>query len=109
VTGYQALGAGTPLLSYRAENTVWGMQFHHAAADAGGAADYPVLHARSVPEYVAHAGRLITDPAYRAAVGARGKAFFDAELGNAAAYSRRFFDTIAAITERTLAAGERRP
>ena len=39
VTGYQALGAGTALLSYLAENTVFGMQYGDSPKRSGNAFD----------------------------------------------------------------------
>ena len=106
VTGYQALGVGTPLLSYLEENTVFGMQFGtqgDARRLAPDDAAYPVLRARNAEEYVALAGRLIADTAYRAGVGARGKAFFEAQIDNGDYYAARFFETVIAITDRTVA------
>ena len=116
VTGYQALGAGTPLLSYFAPNTVFGMQFWHAIAGnqretAGSAlitgealAKYPVLCARDADHYVALANRVIADPAFRVAAGMAGKRFFDEEIDNAGYYSERFFDTIIEIAKTKFAA-----
>jgi len=113
ITGYQALGAATPLLSYFAPNTVFGMQFWHefpgTAASGRAVSDdvlskYPVLCAKDAEHYVALAHRLIDDPAFRGAVGAAGKRFFDDEIGNAGYYSGRFLDTIAEIARTTLGA-----
>ena len=116
ITGYQALGAGTPLLSYFAANTIFGMQFWHAATGGSGVAasaprpseqalsKYPVLCARDPADYVALANRLIADPAFRSAAGTAGKRFFDEEINNAMYYSARFFDTVAAIAETRLPA-----
>jgi glycosyltransferase involved in cell wall biosynthesis len=109
VTGYQALGAGTPLLSYFAPNTVFGMQYWHEFAGAGGAApesaranhevlaQYPVLCAKDADDYVALANKIIADPAFRTSIGAAGKRFFDEEINNAGYYSGRFLDTVAEI------------
>lgn len=116
ITGYQALGAGTPLLSYFAANTVFGMQFWHEFAGPGSAASasvragreelakYPVLCAKDADDYVALANRVVADPAFKASVSAIGKQFFDKEIGNAGYYSVRFFDTIAEIAKTKFAA-----
>lgn len=117
VTGYQALGAGTPVLSYYAENTIFGMRFQHefetGSKDARslaagtspppGVERYPVLCARTQEEYVRLANRLIADPEFRRTVAARGKAFFGDEVNTVARYSRRFFDTIEDIAAQSLA------
>lgn len=116
VTGYQALGAGTPLLSYFAPNTIFGMQYWHEFAGAGSAArgsaranhevlaKYPVLCAKDADDYVALANKIIADPVFRASVGAAGKRFFDEEIDNAAYYSERFFGTVAEIARAKFAA-----
>ena len=117
VTGYQALSAGVPLLSILEKNTVFGMQFWHRIMPHGrtGAApgpppatnlgEFPILCARDMDDYVALAGRLISDAEFRAAVGARGQTFFQEELANGAADSNRFFDTIRAIADTTPGTG----
>jgi hypothetical protein len=118
VTGYQALGAATPLLSYFAPNTVFGMQYWHefaptnrglAAGNGTGISEdvlakYPVLCAKDSGHYVALANKVIGDPAFRAAVGAAGKRFFDEEINNSGYYSGRFLDTIAQIARTKLGA-----
>ena len=108
VTGYQALGVGTAVLSYLEENTLFGMQFGTRGAAASIAprdADYPypLLRARNADEYVTLAGRLITDETFRAAVAARGRAFYEAEIANVGAYTTRFFETVLAIADKALA------
>jgi hypothetical protein len=103
ITGYQAMGAGVPLLSYADANTVFGMQYweelgggrrpiERAALDR-----YPVLVARDPAEYVELASRLIDDPAFRAGWREREQRFHDEEIADIGRYSRRFFDSIAAI------------
>jgi hypothetical protein len=117
VTGYQALGFGTPLLSYFAPNTVFGMQYwhefsaNHGDHAAGGAtavteealAKYPVLCAKDPVHYVALAGKIIDDPSFRAAAAEAGQWFFEKEINNTRDYSARFFDTIAEIARKKLA------
>lgn len=106
ITGYQALGAGVPLLSYLDANTVFGMQYWAEIAARGGAAtreildEYPVLVARDPAEYVELASRLIADPAFRESWRGRERAYYEDEIANIGRYSRRFFDTIAAIGPR---------
>ena len=106
ITGYQALGAGVPLLSYVDENTVFGMQYWSEVA-AGGLPPsresldgYPVLAARDPAEFVELASRLITDESFRTGWQAREKAFYEAEILGIERYSRRFFDSIAAVAPR---------
>ena len=65
-------------------------------------ARYPVLCAKDPAHYVALAGRIIDDPAFRAAVSAAGKRFFEDEINNSAVYATRFFDTIAEIARNKL-------
>ena len=112
ITGYQALAAGVPLISYLEENTVFGMQYwSELMARAGGREkvdralldEYPVLCARDPREYVEIASRVLSDPAFRDAWKARETRYFDAEIRGIARYSRRFFDAIGAVTERSLA------
>lgn len=102
ITGYQALGAGVPLLSYADADTVFGMQYWSEVVAKGLPPTremldgYPVLAARDPAEYVELASRLIADEPFRAAWKAREKAFYDEEILGIERYSRRFFDSIAA-------------
>jgi len=106
ITGYQALGAGVPLVSFLDANTVFGMQYWAEIAAAGTAPtrerldDYPLLVARDPAEYVALASRLLADADFRDRWRARERRFYEEEIANIARYSRRFFDTIAAIRPR---------
>jgi hypothetical protein len=103
VTGYQAMGAGVPLLSYADANTVFGMQYwkevgagtkplERAALDR-----YPVLAARDPGEYVELASRLVADAAFREAWRERERRFHDEEIAGIARYSSRFFESLEAI------------
>lgn len=100
VTGYQALASGTPLLSYLAENTVFGMQYWSevkASLAAGAALElsgYPVLCAGSLEEYVRLAQKLAADPSFRAAVGRRGKDYCAQEVTMGASYADDFFSAL---------------
>lgn len=111
ITGYQALAAGVPLLSYLDANTVFGMQYwSDLMSQAGTPADvtreqldaYPVLCARNPAEYVELASRMLRDPAFRESWKAREARYFEAEIAGIARYSRRYFDALRDITERTL-------
>lgn len=112
ITGYQALSAGVPLLSYLEPNTVFGMQYGSELMSAAGRpADvtreqldaYPVLCARDPAEYVELATRMLTDSAFREDWRSREMRFFETEIAGIARYSRRFFDTLREITARALA------
>ena len=103
ITGYQAMGAGVPLLSYADANTVFGMQYWE---EVGGGRRplgretldrYPVLVARDPAEYVELASRLVEDSAFREAWRERERRFHDEEIADIGRYSRRFFETIEAI------------
>jgi hypothetical protein len=111
VTGYQAMGAGIPFLSYLDSNTVFGMQYWSelekragsaAAASRGMLDEYPVLCARDPDEYVELASRLIADAAYREQWRERERRFFDEEIRGIARYSTRFFDTVRAVAAHKL-------
>lgn len=103
ITGYQALGAGVPLLSYLDANTVFGMQYwselspEPAAATREALDAYPVLVARDPAEYAELGSRLIRDAPFRNAWREREQRFFREEIMGIERYSRRFFETIAAI------------
>jgi hypothetical protein len=112
ITGYQALAAGVPLLSYLDANTVFGMQYWSELMSQAGTPGnvtreqldaYPVLCARDPIEYVELATRMLQDAPFREAWKAREARFFEEEIAGIARYSRRFFDALHAITGRTLA------
>jgi hypothetical protein len=108
VTGYQALGAGRPLVSYLEPNTIFGMQYWSELAAGPPPTrerldEYPVLVARDAGEYVELASRLVTDTAFREHWGSRGRRFHDEEVTGIERYSRRFFDTVAAVAARKAA------
>jgi glycosyltransferase involved in cell wall biosynthesis len=112
ITGYQALASGVPLLSYLDRNTVFGMQYWNELDSAtGGKASqatratldaYPLLCAADAADYVGLASRLASDIAFRAAWAERERRYYDEEVAGIARYTRRFFDTLAAITTRKL-------
>lgn len=111
ITGYQALAAGVPLLSYAEPNTVFGMQYWSELVARAGSPEkvtreqldaYDVLCARSPAEYVELASRMLSDASFHAEWTRREKRFFATEIAGIARYSRRFFDALHDITERTL-------
>jgi glycosyltransferase involved in cell wall biosynthesis len=111
ITGYQAMAAGVPLLSYLEPNTVFGMQYWSELMGKSGSPArvtreqldaYDVLCARDPAEYVQLASRLIDDETLRAQWKAREARYYAEEIRGIARYSTRFFDTLAAITARTL-------
>jgi hypothetical protein len=107
VTGYQALGAGTPLLSYLDENTVFGMQYwNEVKATAQSSPDlsgYPILTARSADEYTQLAVKLASDAGFRAAAGQRGKAYFAQEVTLGVSHANEFFRAIEEVISAKLA------
>ena len=109
ITGYQALAAGVPLVSYLEENTVFGMQYwSELMGRAGGREkvdralldEYPVLCARDPGEYVELASRILSDATFREQWKAREARYFDAEIRGIGRYAERFFDAIGAVIER---------
>lgn len=111
ITGYQALAAGVPLLSYLDANTVFGMQYWSDLMSQSGTPAqatreqldaYPVLCARNPAEYVELASRMLRDPAFRESWKAREARYFEAEIAGIARYSRRYFDALRDIAGRTL-------
>jgi hypothetical protein len=112
ITGYQAMGAGVPLVSYLDSNTVFGMQYWRELLERAGSAErvtrelldeYPVLTARDPADYVALATRLIADPAFRDAWREREARFYADEIAGIARYSQRFFAAIAGVAARKAA------
>lgn len=103
ITGYQAIGAGVPLVSYLDANTVFGMQYWSGLmAKAGGREGvtremldaYPVLCALDPADYAALATRLVADPPFRDAWRERETRFYAEEIASIARYSQRFFAAI---------------
>lgn len=115
ITGYQALGAGTALLSYLNEDTVFGMQFWHQAKATivgNGSPDlsgFPVLCARSPEEYVALACKLASNSGFRAETGKRGQTYFQQELSQNLSHAAEFFDAIEKIAAKKLRRDARSP
>jgi glycosyltransferase involved in cell wall biosynthesis len=112
ITGYQALAAGVPVVSYLDANTIFGMQYWSGLmARAGSRAnvtremldEYPVLCARDPQEYAALASRLIADAGFRDEWRARETRFFAEEIAGIARYSKRFFGAIGDVAARKAA------
>jgi glycosyltransferase involved in cell wall biosynthesis len=112
ITGYQALAAGVPVVSYLDENTLFGMQYwSELMARAGERSQvtremldgYPVLCGRDPREYAVLGSRLIEDPAFRDEWRAREAHFFQEEIASIARYSKRFFGAIDGIASRKAA------
>jgi hypothetical protein len=102
VTGYHALAAGTPLLSYLSEDTVFGMQYGHKVRSATAGKDlsqYPVLCAGTAEEYIELAAQLAADAEFRDKVGRRGREFFREQLALGGSHASEFFNAIEEIVE----------
>ena len=111
ITGYQAMAAGVPVVSYLDANTIFGMQYwSEVVSDAGSPGtvsrerldEYPVLCARDPAEYVDIVSRLVTDAAYRDRWREREARFYEDEIRGIARYSKRYFDAVSTIAARTL-------
>jgi hypothetical protein len=112
ITGYQAMGAGVPLLSYLDSNTVFGMQYWSELMARAGSVEavtrelldeYPVACARDCGEYVEMATRLVKDRAFRDEWRRREARFYAEEIASIARYSKRFFAAIEDISRRKAA------
>jgi hypothetical protein len=112
ITGYQAIGAGVPLLSYLDSNTVFGMQYWSGLMARAGSRErvtremldeYPVACARDGAEYADMATRLITDASFRDHWRAREARFYAEEIASIARYSQRFFAAIEDVAQRKAA------
>ncbi len=108
ITGYQAMAARVPLVSFLAPNTVFGMRYWNEVIARAGSADavsrelldgYAVACARSADEYLDIASRMVADPAYRQHWAAREARFYADEIEGSARYSTRYFDAILAIAQ----------
>ena len=109
ITGYQAMGAGVPLVSYLDPNTVFGMQYWSALMARAGSPgavtrelldEYPVACARNAGEYAEIATRLVKDAAFREEWRGREARFYAEEIASIARYSKRFFAAIEDVAKR---------
>ena len=98
ISGYYALAAGVPLLSYLSPYTVLGIYRWRGANNSEKSeprlAGPPLLCAANEDEYVEMAGRLVSDAAYRATVGIAGRQFFEQANERGNEDTIRFFDTV---------------
>jgi glycosyltransferase involved in cell wall biosynthesis len=112
ITGYQALAAGVPLVSYLDANTVFGMQYWSEIVRRAGEPtrasremldEYPVLVARNPQEYADIVSRVVGDPGFRDEWRVRESRFFAEEIAGIARYSQRFFAAIDGVARRKAA------
>ncbi|MBL8709681.1 MAG: hypothetical protein JNL25_10835 [Rhodospirillaceae bacterium] len=108
VTAMQALVAGTPLLSFAAPETQYGMHFFRPLAEAGPAAPEirrllagengagPLLYAADAAQYVEFANRLARDATWRRGVGQAGRDYYQRYLADSSRMSHRFHEVVAA-------------
>jgi hypothetical protein len=103
ITGYQAMGAGVPLVSFLDSNTVFGMQYWSALMERAGGREkvtremldeYPVLCALDSADYVELASRAVNDAGFRDGWRERESRYCAEEIAGIARYSRRFFAAI---------------
>jgi len=112
ITGYQAMGASVPLLSYLDSNTVFGMQYWSGLMARAGSREqvtravldeYPVLCALDGKDYVELATRAVNDASFRDSWREREARFYAEEIASIARYSQRFFAAIADVAARKAA------
>jgi hypothetical protein len=108
VTAMQALTVGTPLVSYAAPETQFGMHFFRPLAEAtpaapeikrllsGEGASGPLLYAQRPREYVDFANRLAREPDWRQSVGQAGRDYYQRYMSDSTRMSRRFYDVLTA-------------
>ena len=101
VTGFQAMGHATPLVSYKANDTLYGYQLEgarDASASTGKlsravAEELPILTAVDMAHYIKLVQRLIDDKSYRQNIGQREKEYYETERAQVSEYARRFLET----------------
>ena len=101
VTGFQAMGHATPLVSYKANDTLYGYQLEGArdASASNGklsraaAEKLPILSAVDMAHYIKLVQRLIDDKSYRQNIGQREKEYYETERARVSEYARRFLET----------------
>jgi len=96
ITALQAMSHATPVLSYNAEDTIFGYQLKGGipAVEYMGMSDndfenLPVITARDSEHYIHLATRLIDDLHFRQKIGERQRAHFEKQRADSSAYSRR--------------------
>jgi predicted O-linked N-acetylglucosamine transferase (SPINDLY family) len=112
ITGYQAMGARVPLVSFLDSNTVFGMQYWSSLMARAGTREqvtraaldeYPVLCALDAKDYVELATRAINDGEFRESWREREARFYAEEIAGIARYSQRFFAAIDEVARRKAA------
>jgi len=112
ITGYQAMGARVPLVSFLDSNTVFGMQYWSGLMARAGTREqvtraaldeYPVLCALDAKDYVELATRAINDGDFRESWREREARFYAEEIAGIARYSQRFFAAIDEVARRKAA------
>jgi predicted O-linked N-acetylglucosamine transferase (SPINDLY family) len=112
ITGYQAMGARVPLVSFLDSNTVFGMQYWSGLMARAGTREqvtraaldeYPVLCALDAKDYVELATRAINDGQFRESWREREARFYAEEIAGIARYSQRFFAAIDEVARRKAA------
>lgn len=110
VTAMQALASGTPLVSFAAPETQFGMHFIRPLAEgspaaaeirsllSGNALGAPLLYAHSSHEYVCLANKLADNSEWRRAVGRAGQEYYHRYLEDSSRMGRRFFEVVATTT-----------
>ncbi len=85
ITGYQAMGHGTPVLSIRAPDTLYGSLLRSAVEKSGHAPcrqeleKIDILTAENMPHYVELGQKLIADLSFRSEISEREKEYFSRE------------------------------
>ncbi|MBY0510653.1 MAG: hypothetical protein K2P94_10950 [Rhodospirillaceae bacterium] len=107
ITGFQAMSHGTPFLSMEGMDTLYGYQLHGGVMQRTHGrpmtrADYEaleILTAADQAHYMELAQKLIDDPAYRKAIGAREKAYVQSERDAVPRYAQRMWTNITTLSE----------
>lgn len=96
ITALQAMSHATPVLSYNAEDTIFGYQLKGGIPDAqymgmsnNDFENLPVMTARDSEHYIRLATRLIDDQHFRRKVGERQRAYFEKQRADSSVCSRR--------------------
>lgn len=109
LTGIQALAAGTPLVSYAAPETQYGMHFMRPLIEGGAAAKVirdllepgdeagPLLYATDASNYVSMANTLARDTAFRRKVGEAGQNYYRKYLTDSSRMAERFYNILAGL------------
>ena len=102
VTGFQAMGHGTPLVSFQATDTVFGYQlrgslgpdFNQVVIDEQTGESLPILTAATLDHYINLVQRLIDDPVFRLEIGKREQQYYSSESAATNDYAIRLLNLI---------------